>query len=554
MIFDLVGSLGLFLLGMWLMTEGLKLAGGHALKNLLGQWTSTRLRGLVSGILITALVQSSSAVTVATIGFVNAGLLAFRQALWVVFGSNVGTTFTAWLITLLGFSLKIDALAFPLVGIGAALRVISPYQRGRALGMALAGFGLLFMGIAALTENFSGYAQQINIEVLLTENSHTTLLGLLIGLLLTVLTQSSSAAIAIILTAVASGVAGLDVAAAAVIGANIGTTSTAIIAVIGATPNAKRLAWAHVTFNLITALVALLLLPVFWSLTSVIASMVNVDGNALMSLAIFHTCFNTLGVILMWPLEPRLSVFLLGMYKRGSKQGGELSGLDANVSTIPDVAIKAMTLELQTLAIELGQVALPTSTMQNVNEAQLNSIAERLDAVNQFIALTLKSELTKEQGAQLTAGLSVSHYLQNAYKTYTSAVAIHLLIKQPSSLALQQMSYWLTTVNEFNRGLVHSDTALQRERLTDIIDHYRIVKTQLLAAAVEERIDVETVDAALQVASLSRRFIEQMVQANDALQALASVDAGKSSTSSSLAADRSGVAPQEAAKREKMVG
>jgi len=302
-----------------------------------------------------------------------------------------------------------------------------------------------------------------------------------------------------------------------------------------------------VTFNLITALVALSLLPVFWSLTSTIASMVNVDDNALMSLAIFHTCFNTLGVILMWPLEPRLSVFLLGMYQGGSKRGGEHSGLDANVSTIPDVAIGAMTLELQTLAVELGQVTLPTSTMQHVKEAQLNSIAERLDGVNQFIALTLKSELTKEQGAQLTAGLSVSHYLQNAYKTYASVVAIHLLIKQPSSLALQQMSYWLTTVNEFNRGLVHSNTALQRERLTDIINNYRIVKTHLLAAAVDERIDVETVDAALQVASLSRRFIEQMVQANDAYEALAGVDANRSLTSSTSETDPSGAAPEEAA-------
>lgn len=527
MIFDLIGSLGLFLLGMWLMTEGLKLAGGHALERLLGRWTSSRLRGLASGILITALVQSSSAVTVATIGFVNAGLLAFRQALWVVFGSNVGTTFTAWLITLLGFSIKIDALAFPLLGIGAALRVISPYQRGRALGMALAGFGLLFMGIAALTENFSGYAQQINIEALLADNSHATLLSLLIGLVLTVLTQSSSAAIAIILTAVASGVAGLDIAAAAVIGANVGTTSTAIIAVIGATSNAKRLAWAHVTFNLITALVALSILPVFWSLTSAIASVANVEGNPLMLLAIFHTSFNALGIILMWPLEPRLSVFLLNMYKRGAKRRDQHSGLDANVSTIPDVAIRAMTLELNTLAVEMGQLALPTAALQSVKQAQLSAIAERLDGVNQFIALTLKSELTKEQGAHLTAGLSVSHYLQNAYKTYASVVAIHRLIKQPSSIALQQLAYWLTTINEFNHGVIHSDTAPQRQRLSDILDEYRTLKTHLLGAAVDERIDVETVDAALQVASLSRRFIEQMVQANEAYQALTGVDANR---------------------------
>ena len=122
MLFSLMGSLGLFLLGMWLMTEGLKLAGGRALETLLGQWTSSRLRGLATGVLITALVQSSSAVTVATLGFVNAGLMTFQRALWVVFGSNVGTTATAWLVTFFGFSMKIDALTFPLIGVGAALR------------------------------------------------------------------------------------------------------------------------------------------------------------------------------------------------------------------------------------------------------------------------------------------------------------------------------------------------------------------------------------------------------------------------------------------------
>src|SRR5690606_31198883 len=155
MLFNLIGSLGLFLLGMWLMTEGLKLAGGKALEHVLGTWTSSRRRGLATGISITALVQSSSAVTVATIGFVNAGLMSFSQALWVVFGSNVGTTLTAWIITFFGFSLNIDAYTFPLIGIGAALHIFSPYQRGKALGMALAGFGLLFMGIGSLQENFS---------------------------------------------------------------------------------------------------------------------------------------------------------------------------------------------------------------------------------------------------------------------------------------------------------------------------------------------------------------------------------------------------------------
>lgn len=531
MIFNLIGSLGLFLIGMWLMTEGLKLAGGQALKTLLSQWTSSRPRGLATGIFITALVQSSSAVTVATIGFVNAGLQTFQQALWVVFGSNVGTTFTAWIVTFFGFSVDIDAFAFPLIGVGAALHVMFPYDRGKSFGMALAGFGLLFMGIDALKDNFSIYAQQMDIVSVFEQSKFPTLLGLGIGFILTLLTQSSSAAIAIILTAVATGVAGIHTAAAAVIGANIGTTSTALLATIGATANAKRLAWAHVAFNILTAVIALLLLPVFMLIIDAITNMAKITGNIMLSLSIFHTFFNVIGVIVMWPIEPRLSKFLLTLYQKPHAQQIE-SALDANIATIPDLAIKAMITELDYLTEAVGKINFPTPEIPT-NIKNIALLKQRIEDLIAFISLTSKSNLTKEQSKVLTSGLEVNHYLKNAFATLVAAEDEHYSIAQSPIVVRQMLNEWLIAVNEFNELVYHSDEELQEKYMSELKERYHYLKKRLLEATVAEKINIQTVDSALQIASLSRRYVEQLIQAGDAFHAIVDIDSKPSDEASS---------------------
>ncbi|MCB1982800.1 MAG: Na/Pi symporter, partial [Rhodoferax sp.] len=163
MVATLAGGLGLFLLGMTMMTDGLKLAAGPALERVLTRATRTRWHALTSGALMTAVVQSSSAVTVAAIGFVNAGLMTLAPALWVLFGANVGTTMTGWIVALVGLKFKIEALALPLVGLGAVLRLTGSGRRHGAIGTAVAGFGLLFMGIGLLQQNFAGLAGQLSL-------------------------------------------------------------------------------------------------------------------------------------------------------------------------------------------------------------------------------------------------------------------------------------------------------------------------------------------------------------------------------------------------------
>ena len=254
LIVQIAGGVGLLLLGMKLMTDGLKLAGGHVLRRVLRTWTRNGLRGIMSGFFITSLVQSSGAVTVAAIGFVNAGIMTLRQAVWVVYGSNIGTTTTAWIVALLGFEVNIKAFALPLVALGVGLWLSGGVSRKSAVGEALAGFGVFFLGVEMPSKPCSRW---LGSGLLLP--GHDAFQGLPgpdalfagIGFGLTFIMQSSSAAMALILTAATGGLP-LDTAAAAVIGANLGSTSTAAIAVIGATSNAKRLAAVHVAFNLLT--------------------------------------------------------------------------------------------------------------------------------------------------------------------------------------------------------------------------------------------------------------------------------------------------------------
>lgn len=295
----IAGGVGLFLLGMGMMTDGLKLAAGPTLEHILARSTQTRMRGLLSGVSVTALVQSSSAVTVATIGFVNAGLLSLSQALWVLFGANVGTTMTSWLVALVGLKLKIEALSLPLIGIGMLLRLVGEGGRRQGAGIALAGFGVLFLGIDVLKDAFSGLPNEFTLPA--HDGVGDVVVKVGIGVGLTVLMQSSSAALVVVLTAAQGGLLTMQGAAAVVIGANIGTTVTALIVAIGATPNAKRAAAAHILFNVLTGLVALAILPWLIDFLSVLGVWLALDGSVTARLALFHTVFNVLGVVLIWP-------------------------------------------------------------------------------------------------------------------------------------------------------------------------------------------------------------------------------------------------------------
>lgn len=300
-----LGGIGMFLVGMLFLTEGIKLFAGTALRELLKRYIRGPVSGMAVGTGLTAVLQSSSATMLTVIGFVSAGLITFPQALGVIFGANLGTTSTGWIVSMLGFKLSIGAGALPMIFVGALMRLLAG-GRWSALGTAVAGFGLLFFGIGMMQEGMAGLSARIDLAGIGGDGVLGILVLVVVGVVMTVIMQSSSAAMAITLAALHTG--GIDIAqgAALVIGQNVGTTVTAAIAAIGGTNAARRTAVAHIAFNILTGLIALALLPVFvWGVGRWEASSGNIAGVGV--LAGFHTGFNVVGVAVFLPMVGRFS-------------------------------------------------------------------------------------------------------------------------------------------------------------------------------------------------------------------------------------------------------
>jgi len=419
----LAGGIGLFMLGMGLMTDGLKLAAGPALERILASSTRTRVRGLASGALVTALVQSSTAITVATIGFVNAGLLNLSQAIWVVFGSNVGSTMTGWLVALVGLKFNIQALALPMIGIGMLLRLTGEGVRRGSLGTALAGFGLLFLGIDMLREAFTALPADFKLPA--GEDWASVLIQVLAGFVMTLVMQSSAASLTIALTAAEGGLLTIQGAAAVAIGANVGTTATAVIAAIGATSNARRVAAAHVLLNLVAATVALALLP--WMLRAIAATgeWIGLGSAPAPTIALYHTAFNLLGVALVWPLADRLVAFLQTRF-RATTDEPRSEFLDKTVLAVPELAIAALERELHEMSEASRQLLLDTLADPSSPPA---SGVDRIDgmgaAVGEFITQLSRESMSDESAHRLPDILRIArHYESSARFALEAARAL----------------------------------------------------------------------------------------------------------------------------------
>lgn len=299
MVSTILGGIGMFLLGMILLTDGLKALAGDSLRNFLARFAGGRFSAVGAGAGVTALVQSSSATTLATIGFVSAGLLTFEQAVGVILGANLGTTSTGWLVSILGLKFSVSKVALPLVGVGALMRLLTR-ERLAHLGQAVAGFGLIFVGIGTLQLGMESLSTRIDPSSFPDASLQGRLLLVLIGVAMTFVLQSSSAAVATTLMALHAGTIDLTQAAALVVGQNVGTTVTAALASIGATVAAKRTALAHILFNVLTGVLAFIVLAPGVHYLEVLNLRVGLTSPAIL-LAQFHTAFNLLGVLILFP-------------------------------------------------------------------------------------------------------------------------------------------------------------------------------------------------------------------------------------------------------------
>lgn len=507
----MAGGLGLFLLGMSLMTDGLKLAAGPALHRILSGATRTRWHALGSGVMVTALVQSSSAVTVATIGFVNAGLLALGPALWVLFGANVGTTMTGWIIALVGLKFKVEALAMPLVGLGALLRLTGEGRRVAAVGIAMAGFGLLFMGIALLQQAFDGLAGHFSLPQ--GDGPMAVLAQMGAGLLLTVLIQSSSAAMAITLTAAQGGLLDAQGAAAVVIGANIGTTATALLAAIGATPNARRAASAHVVFNLLTGMVALLLLPWLVAALGRAGEMLGLPPDPATQLALFHTAFNLTGVLLMWPLADGLTRWLQQRFRAREEDEAQPRFLDETVLAVPTLAIDALTGEVARAAevvLRMLRRALAGARGEDLQSDQ--RIHASLDAaIEGFVERLHRATLSPVVGARLVVLLRTQRYHVACAEQALLASSLPLLRTDDPGLNGAHARFVQAAEDLLaNHGPSGLGPSTDPDAALGVMEaRYEDLKQTLLGAGATARLSVIDMEQALRRYSALRRALEQ---------------------------------------------
>jgi len=307
---EIAAGVAIFLFGMLMLEDGFKLLGGGTLERVLERATQSTPRAISFGIISTTLLQSSSLVSIVTISFLSAGLISLVGGVGIIFGANIGTTTGAWLVAGLGLKVNIAAYAMPMIAVSIVL-VFQKSKPVRGLGYALAGLGFLFLGIHYMKEGFDAFKEQIDLTRFALSGLQGLIVYSLIGTGATVIMQSSHATLVLILTALSAGQISYENALALSIGANIGTTITAIIGSLGANFQGKRLALAHLIFNMVTAIVALVFIAQLRDMVDWISGLVGIaPSDYTMKLAVFHTIFNVLGVTLMLPFLTRLIAFL----------------------------------------------------------------------------------------------------------------------------------------------------------------------------------------------------------------------------------------------------
>ncbi len=379
---EISAGVAIFLFGMLSLEAGFKAFTGGLLERLLRKTTNNLWKSLSFGIVSTTVMQSSSLVSVITISFLSAGLISLAAGIGIIFGANLGTTTGAWLIAGLGMKVKISAYAMPMLVFGIVL-VFQKSKNLNGLGYILAGLGFLFLGIHHMKEGFEAFRETIDLTTFAVAGYPGILLFTLLGVAATVIMQSSHATLVIIITALATQQITYENGLALAIGANIGTTVTAILGSISANVQGKRLAGAHLIFNLATALIAVIFIHQIKDLVNLLAEFVGIAADDwTLKLAVFHTLFNSIGILVMMPLIQPLVRFLERvMPQQEVVSMAQPKFLNESASELPDTAIEAVrkeTLHLYDNAFEIIVHGLNLHSHDILSERDLNKvIAER---------------------------------------------------------------------------------------------------------------------------------------------------------------------------------
>lgn len=409
--FYLIGGLGLFFFGMQIMSEGLKNIAGDRLKSILHMVTKVPVVGVLVGLFITALIQSSSATTVMVIGFVNAGLILLKQAISVIIGANIGTTVTAWLVSSMAV-FKVTQYALPVIGIGFAFKTFGKTKNSRFWGQVLMGFGLLFMGLGFMKDAFTPFQQSQHVKDMFVRFGENPLLGVLVGMLVTMLIQSSSATIAIVQVMAFNGLISFPAAITLMLGGDIGTTITAQLASIGTNLPARRAAMAHTLFNVIGVGYMLFFVYTGWfvkGIEFIIPGQITMK-NIMFYIAIANTVFKGVNAIVFLPFVGALEkacVFLVPKKKGAIELGPQY--LEKHLLNTPPIALEQArreTVRMMSLARQSVSSAVkgffqgdPTAVKP---VSKLEQAVDNLQsAITQYLVELSQRNLTQEESEEL---------------------------------------------------------------------------------------------------------------------------------------------------------
>lgn len=481
MLFRFVGGLGMFLYGMHIMADGLQKSAGGKMKQLLGVLTSHRILGVLVGALVTAVIQSSSATTVMVVGFVNAGIINLTQAVGVIMGANIGTTITAWVVSMSewGKMLKPEFFAPLLIGFGAFILLFSKKEKKRQVGEILVGFGVLFIGLSFMSGAITPYRDAPIFATAFRVLGKNPILGILTGAVVTAIIQSSSASVGILQTLALNGVVSWNSAIYITLGQNIGTCVTALLSSAGANRTAKRAAVIHLLFNVLGALIFGVLMFVVFTMNPAFAS----GKVTSVGISIFHTIFNITNTLVLFPFA-KILVELSGKIIREKEP--ELSA--AELSQDPDMDVfERPHLDRRILGSTSFAIQSVAEQVLRMGELAREHMDLAMDSVFEV------SEEKIQQAARMERTMDMFEKDLTEYLVYLSHESL-------TESEIQQVSHLLFTVSDFERIGDHCDN------IAELAESLVKEERQLSADAVEDLKDIlDVVVKAVDTAIESRR-------------------------------------------------
>ena len=494
----ILSGIAIFLIGMFFMQDGFKLLSGGVLEKLLQKFTSNTFYAIITGFFSTALVQSSSIISLVVISFLSVELLTLVQGIGIIFGSNLGSTTTAWIVSSLGVDVKISIYAMPMILFGVILR-FSKSNSYKGIGNVLLGLGFIFLGISYMKDGFDTLKNSIDLASYAMEGPLGIIVYILIGGIATVVIQSSAATLAIIITALSAGSIIYINAIALVIGANVGTTFTAILASLASNENGKRVAFAHFTFNIITATIITVFIYQFQDLVDYLAPYLGIsEDNYTMKLSLFHTIFSLVGIILLSPFIYQIEKLSIKLIKKKvSAQSKPKYLMDSNL-TLPDTAIVSIRKEIINLyencqkamlhALNLHTTNLTKETLDIQISKELSIIDVNIDEIYQTNLKNLYSEIIKYSSFAQENMLDFHHKEVGDLKR--SASLIVEVLKDTRDIQ-KNVNFYLKSRNSFIKEeynilrkelaeiLIDIDTLKSLEDDAEQLTQFELIKTEL---------------------------------------------------------------------------